>query len=147
MSVADMANALATQIQTQLCGTASPVIPNLQVDGRMIPNPTTPAIDIYPAETFTESSGYGLGNREYYWTVRARVSVADHEAGQDLLLSMMDADSPTSVELAIRSHDTLGTAAYIHSVEGPTGFSVFPTPGSDGSSLVGCTWQVRMTPQ
>jgi len=137
-------DALAAQIQTELCGTANPVIEQLQVEPRLVFNPTPPAIDIYPADPFTELISYG-NERELNFTVRARVSTADSEGGQDLLLSMMDPMSAESLIGAVLADSTLGGKAGDVAVDGPSGFGVFPLPsGETGHSLLGCTWTVRV---
>lgn len=138
-------DALATQIDTYLGGTANPTIPHLQVDGRLIPSPTPPAIDIYPADPFQVALAMGKGNNELFFTVRARVSTADNEAGQDLLLSLMDPQASTSVTEAVLSNRTLGgVASRVGSVTGPTAFGLFTDPG--GGTWLGCTWTVRIIP-
>ena len=140
-------DALADQIQDELCGTANPVIPYLQVDGRMVPSPSPPAIDIYPSDPFQTSLGYGKGNRYFHFTVRARVTTADSEGGQDLLLSMMDPRATTSVEQAILSDTTLNSTVGEVTVEGDgaSAFGVFEDTGGDGK-LLGCTWTVQVIP-
>jgi hypothetical protein len=140
-------DALATQLQNVLCsaGTADPLIEQLQVDGRFVFNPTPPAIDIYPADPFQEGIAFGHANNDLNFIVRARVHTADHEAGQDLLLSMMDPDATTSVALAILTDKTLGSTVGRLSVTGPSGFGVFPNAsGVMDGSLLGCTWNVRV---
>jgi len=132
-------DALAEQIDDQL-GTA---IPNLQVENRLHPNPSPPAIDIYPSTPFTEVVAF-RAKHQYWFTVRARVLTADNEAGQDLLLAMMDADEDESVEAAIRSTGTYG-GAKLGDIEGPTEFGLFDSTGGDGS-LLGCTWRVAVIP-
>jgi hypothetical protein len=136
-------SALAETLQEELCGTANPVIDNLQVEDRLHPNPSPPAIDIYPASPFTEVISYGA-RHQYWFTVRARVSTAENEGAQDLLLAMMDADADESVETAIRSVKTYA-GAQLGDVEGPTEFGVFLDAGGNGS-LVGCTWRVALIP-
>jgi hypothetical protein len=44
--ISEIMDALAEQIGDVLCGTANPVISELQVENRLHPNPTPPAIDI-----------------------------------------------------------------------------------------------------
>jgi len=139
-----MQDALAEQITDQLCGTANPVIVDLQVDARLIPNPTPPAIDIYPGTPFTEAIAFGRTSRQYWFTVRARVSTADNEAGQDLLLSMMDDGSDESVEAAIISVREYA-GAKLGDIEGPSEFGVFRDSGGE-ESLLGCTWRVALVP-
>ena len=70
-------DALAAQIDTTL----GAVIKNLQVDGRLVPNPTPPCIDIYPGDPFIERIAFS-GEYAGYFTVRVRVSTADQEAGK-----------------------------------------------------------------
>lgn len=132
-------DALATQIDTVL----SPLIDDLQVDGRLIPNPTPPAIDVYPGDPFVESLGFGAGNKEMWFTVRARVGTSDNEAGQDLLLQLMDPTGTESMEQAILAGRTLGGVADVAQVEGPSNYGLFPS-GPD--TLLGCTWRVRVIP-
>lgn len=131
-------NDMAVQISTVLCGTANPVIPSLQVSGRIVPNPSPPVIDMYPSDPFTEATGFAKGAKDYFIDVRARVDVTDNEGQQDLLLSMMDTASVTSVEQAILSDTTLSSGGEIRSVEGPR-FRPF-------GDLVGAVWTVRITP-
>jgi hypothetical protein len=143
-TVAAIMDALASQIYDELCGTANMPIPDLQVDGRMVPSPSPPAVDIYPADPFQEPLAMGPGNNVLYLTVRARVTTADSESGQDLLLSMMDPEASTSMAQAILSDKTLGGAVgKVHINEGPSAFGVFQDTGGDGN-LLGCTWTVRV---
>ena len=138
--VAEMMDSLATGLQTQLCGTVAPIIPELQVDNRQNPNPSPPSLDVYPGtEPFTEQVAFGSGNREYNFTVRARVQTSDNEAGQDLLLAMMDDADPKSVETA------LWTVSGVKRVVGPTPYAAFRDVGGQ-SEWLGCTWRVQFMP-
>lgn len=144
-TVAQIMDAMASQIQSYLGGTASPVITNLQVDGRLIPSPTPPAIDVYPADPFQLPLAMGRGNNELFFTVRARVSTSDNEAGQDLLLSLMDPQATSSVAQAVLSNRTLGgVVEKVGSVEGPSQYGLFGDPS--GANWLGCTWRVRVMP-
>lgn len=141
-AVAAIMDALASQISTRL--TAQ--IENLQVDGRFIPNPTPPAIDVYPAEEFQPPLAYGKGNNYFNFTVRARVGTTDNEGGQDLLLAMMDPTATTSVAQAVMYDRTLGgTVHKAHVAEGPSAFGVFADAGGQANRL-GCTWTVQVIP-
>lgn len=145
-TVAQIMDALASQIQTQLSGTVSPVIENLQVDGRMVISPTPPAIDIYPSDPFQDALTFGKGHNVFFLTVRARVLTADNEGGQDLLLSMMDPEATTSVLKAILSSKTLGgVVSNVSIVDGPSSFGRFLDAGGQGN-LLGCTWGTRVIP-
>jgi hypothetical protein len=138
-------DSLANQITPILSGTANPLIPQLQIEPRMVWNPTPPAIDMYPAAPFQEQIGMGRGNNELFITVRARVNTPDHEGAQDLLLAMMDPSAATSVAKAITSDTTLsGTVDYVLA-EPPTDFGAYTDPGGSGA-LLGCTWRVRVMP-
>ncbi len=137
--------ALADQIYTELSGTADPAIEHLQVESSLVFAPTPPAIDVYPADPFQEGLAFGKGIRDMNFTVRARVSSAESEGGQDLLLSMMDPTSSASVGKAIAKDKTLGSKVSSLSVSGPSGFAVYTDTGG-GGSLLGCTWTTRVIP-
>lgn len=141
-TIPQIMDAMASQLQSELCGTANPVIPGLQVDGRLVPNPTPPSIDIYPADPFTEPLAFGIGNEALFFTIRARVTTADNEGGQDLLLSMMDTGNNESVEDALWSNQTLSGVAHMKSVEGPSAYGLFQDGA--GGAYLGCTWRVRV---
>jgi hypothetical protein len=153
MGPAEILNALGNQLQAQLAtglGTADPLLDELQVYQRMIWNPSPPTIDMYPAPEFQEQIGMGRGNNEMFFTVRARVNTPDHEGAQDLLLAMMDPQNNLSVSAAITAAGTASPSKTLDgmvesvAVEGPSDFGVFTDPG--GSSLLGCTWRVRVMP-
>ena len=143
MSLALIATALADQINDELCGTANPVIENLQVEDRRHPNPTPPAIDVYPGSPWTEVIGYGNA-RQYWFNVRARVGTADNEAGQDLLFAMMDNSTVESVEAAIRSTKTYAGATLgdIEALE----YGLISDIDAQGESFYGCVWRVAVIP-
>lgn len=139
MSLPGIMDALAAQIADELSS-----IDDLQVVGRMMWNPTPPAIDIYPAEdVFQETISYARG-KAVTFTVRARVNTPDREGAQELLLSLMDVEAAESVEAAILSDRTLGGAVDDLRVDGPTGFTVFVDPAGD--ALLGCSWAVTVLP-
>lgn len=140
-SIAAIMDALASQISTRLAG-----IQDLQVDGRFIPNPSPPAIDVYPADPFQQPLAMGKGNNWFNLTVRARVGATDSEGGQDLLLSMMDPEATTSVAQAIMyDRDLGGVVGRVNVSEGPSAFGVFLDAGGQGN-LLGCTWTVQVIP-
>lgn len=139
---------MAAQIQEELCGTANPpLIEELQVVGGMWGNPSTPSIDILNGDDFVVDLAYGLGNIEFNFLVRARVSTVDDEGGQDLLDSMMDPRAATSVALAILGDRTLGGVVEDCAVIEQSGYALFPIPADpEGGSYIGATWTVRVTP-
>jgi hypothetical protein len=140
----DIKAALAAQIESELCGTASPLIEELQATGFMNLNPTVPAIDVYEADPFQEPLAFG-SIQDFRFNVRARVSTADHEAGQRLLSLMLDSNATTSMLRAIKSDKTLGNKVSSLAVETVSGLGIFNDRNGEGSYL-GCTWTVRVMP-
>ena len=143
MTLALIATAIATQITDELGGTANPVIENLQVEDRRHPNPTPPAIDVYPGSPWTEVIGYG-NQRQYWFNVRARVGTGDNESGQDLLLAMMDNETAQSVEAAIRSTKTYA-GAQLGDIEA-LDYGLMSDLDAQGESFLGCLWRVALIP-
>lgn len=118
---------------------------SIQVSPRRLFNPTPPSLDIYPADPFrsTDEAGYGDVSGALLFTVRARVHTADTDAGQDLLLAMMDDQDALCVAQAILDEPTLNGYAQDVDVDGPTGHRMYVDPGGDGAYL-GVEWTVRV---
>ena len=135
--------ALASAVDVALGsgGTADPLIENLQVTEFMEFNPTAPVVDAYPADPFLTASSYG-GGFDHHYIVRVRVGTPDNEAGQKLLLSMMDPEGSNSIIKVLRADRTLGGKVGQVSVEEVSGFSQFPI--SQDSQLLGATWAVTV---
>jgi hypothetical protein len=112
-------------------------VPGIQIVPELNANPTPPSIDIYPGAPFQVGAGFGFGNNQVFWTVRARVSTADQVAGYGLLLRLMDPNDPCSVERALAAIDVVMTAE-----EGVSEFRQYVDAGSQGESLLGCEWRV-----
>jgi len=110
-------------------------IDGLQVYGFLNANPTPPSLDIYPSDPFQTGAGYGVGESEVFFTIRARVSTADQEGGQKQLLRMLDPRDTASVEAALA-----GVAAVVP--EGVSGFREYLEEASTNSRLLGCEWRV-----
>ena len=138
--------ALALQLQSNLSGTADPLFENLQSVGIMNPNPTPPSLDVYPANPFQDALTFGRSNYDFNLLVRARVSTADHEAGQRLLLQLLDTNSTTSVVRAVKSDKTLGGKVSSLAVIAVTGLEMYrDMQGTDGAYM-GSTWTLRIMP-
>ena len=141
--------AMADQINDALsfgtAGTAVPVVENLQITPLLNINPTPPSIDIYPADPFQEKLTFGTVENEMRFSVRARVTTADHEAGQTLLLQLMDPAAVTSLARALASDRKLGSTVSSLTVDGPSGFGIYQDAGGEGS-LMGAVWTVRVFP-
>ena len=108
-------------------------------------NPTPPCIDVFlfeddPIERIAMGSVYAFD-----FTVRVRVTDADEQGGQSLLLSMMDPNAVTSLTEAVEGTYAIGGTTYDVSVEaGPSGLRAFNNPDSVDSRLLGATWLVRV---
>jgi hypothetical protein len=118
-------------------------IPDLQVYPYLNYNPTPPSIDIYPADLFQAPSGFG-DDAEVFFTVRARTTTADHEAGQQALLRMLDRSAPESVEAALTNDQTLGGVVQSTAVaeEGISGYREYLEDPQANGRLIGCEWRM-----
>lgn len=141
-SLLEIATALSNQIAASLNGT----VENLQVSPLRLANPTPPAIDLYPPdEPFYEQIAYGIGNVMVYFTVRARVAMADNQAGQEFLLSLMDPRSPQSVATAAITDRSLGGLVDDVVIDPPEDYGFYVDPGAQAQALLGCTWRAQVT--
>jgi hypothetical protein len=141
--LAEIMDAAAGQLEEEIGMT----VDGLQVDGKLVFNPTPPCIDIYPGDPLGEQISMGADERELLFTIRARVSTADHEAGQDLLLSLMDRNGGGSVIGAIASDRTLNGKVDDCTVDGPSGYIAYQdASGANAGSLLGCEWRLRVLP-
>lgn len=113
------------------------VVEDLQVLGRgmLNPNPTPPSLDVYPGDPFQTGAGMGVGASRVFFTIRARVGTADSEAGQRLLLRLLDPLDPASVEAAVQ--DVAVVVA-----EGVSGFREYDA--GEGARLLGAEWRVSL---
>jgi hypothetical protein len=134
-SLRDILDGLADQIQQALAST----VDDLQVEPRLVFNPTPPCIDLFPGDPFLDHSAMGIASREASITVRARVA-GDHQAEQDWLIDMMDRNSSQSVIAAIGNELAVNGDTFQVSVNGPSGFRQYTEPG--GNSLLGTEWTV-----
>lgn len=116
---------------------------DIQVEPRLILNPTPPTIDIYPGDLARDSETAAFEDLDggYLLTMRARVSTADNTAGQDLLLSFMDDQSTLSLPAALLDDPTLNGYASSLDVRNQTGYVIYPDSGGEGA-LLGCQWTV-----
>ena len=116
---------------------------DVQVDPRGFRAPSTPCIDMYPADPSDDQQYAAFGDLAggELITVRARVSTADAEAGEDLLLAFMDDEDPLSIWAALEEDPTLNGLANDVNVLNRSGYRDFPDLGGEGSFL-GCLWTV-----
>jgi hypothetical protein len=141
VSLLELTAAIAGQLEQQL---TIDEIPELQVTALINYNPTPPAIDVYPADPFQEQIAYGAAMREAVFQIRARVSNADQDQGQTLLLQMLDPGSPLSVTAALTADPGFANNCQDSAVEGPSGVLDFPDPGGQGNFLTGALWRLRV---
>jgi len=105
----------------------------IQVIPRMVINPTPPTIDMYPGDVARglDSAAFGDTLGEYLFTVRARVSMADQDAGQDFLLRLMDDTDELNLADALLVDPTLNGLAASMDVRDPSGYREYLLPGTD----------------
>ena len=89
MTLAETMEAIAEALQP-----LGAEIEGLQVYPYLNSNPTPPSLDIYPGAPFQTGAGFGVGQSQVWFTIRARVATADQEAAMKLLLRLMDPNDP-----------------------------------------------------
>jgi hypothetical protein len=114
-------------------------VDDLQVYGYLNANPTPPSLDVYPGDPFLDVAGFGVGEVWAFYTIRARVSTADQEAGQQLLLRLLDPQDPASVQAALENANA-GTVVE----EGVSGFREYLEETATNGRLLGCEWRVQV---
>ena len=132
MTLAETMEAIAEAL-----GPVEAAIDGLQVYPYLNSNPTPPSIDIYPGAPFQTGAGFGVGQSQVWFTIRARVSTADQEAAMKLLLRLMDPNDAASVEAAIAD-----TAAV--TPEGVSEFREYLEDTASNGRLLGCEWRVSV---
>lgn len=139
--IVDVMEALADQLREWLPATGE--LDGLQVEPLAVSNPTPPCIDLYPADPFMEQNAMDFRSQDVLLIVRARVSSADQQASQRLLLSMMDVNSDVSVRAALASDRSLGGTVADSTVEAVSGFTWY-AEANGGGGLLGCEWRTRL---
>jgi len=134
-TLAEVLTRMADQIRTTIDVTDVAV----QVEDRMVLNPTPPCIDIWPGDPSLDPalSGFGQIAGGELITIRACISTADDRAGQDLLLAFMDDEDPLSVGAALLADPTLNGWAQTLDLVARSGYVRVPV--STGEYL-GCLW-------
>jgi hypothetical protein len=119
----------------------------VQVERGMILNPTPPTVDIYvtdPAREFSTAAFADVAGA-YQITVRARVTTADNDTGQDLLISFMDDTDSLCIPLALFTDPTLNGNAASMDLVNVSGHRAYETPDGAGAHL-GCQWDFLVVP-
>ena len=132
--------ATLAQVLTQMANQIRDIVADVtdiavQVEDRMVLNPTPPCIDMWPADPSEDPSFAGFGEIDggEVFTIRARVSTADNTAGQDLLLAFMDDEDPLSIGAALFSDDTLNGWAQTLHVQARSGYVLVPDQSNEGA--------------
>src|SRR6185369_11615038 len=110
-TIADVMDALAEQLESELQPQTDI---KLNIQPRAFLAAETPRIDmIVTSSTALEAGkmGYGELADVIPITIRVVVSIADQDAGENLLLAFMDDEDPLSIIKAIDSDHTLGGTA------------------------------------
>lgn len=121
-------------------------IPDLQIYPYWLAQATPPTIDIYHGDPFMNFLSFG-GGAEMFFTVRARVTTADSDAGQQLLDVILEPE--TGVAAALTADQTLG--GVVDSVgigddgsPGVSGLREYVEDAVINGRLLGCEWRVRV---
>jgi hypothetical protein len=109
----------------------------VQVEPGMVLDPTPPTIDMYPSDLSEdpELAAFGEAFGGELITVRARVTTADNDAGQNLLLGFMDDEDELSIVQALDTDRTLNGLASTMDVRARSGYTLFPSASGDGVYL------------
>lgn len=121
----------------------------VQVEPRMVINPTPPCVDMWPADDprDEETSGFGPTPAEIaggkVFRVRVRIDTGDHDASQNFLLAVMDEEDELSIRTLLEDDQTLNSYATQVIVDGGTGYTIIPD--LDGvNAYLGVEFQVTV---
>lgn len=135
------------QILDEMADTIRPIVASVtdvdvQVEPRIVLSPTPPTIDMFPSDPSNdqELAAFADDIGGELITVRVRVNTADSDAGQDLLLALMDDEDELSVVAALNDDPTLNGTASDCAFRSRTGYVIIPDPGGDAAYL-GCLFQ------
>lgn len=138
--IPDIVEQLAANVETAVAASDY----EIAVWAGMLLNPSTTAIDIYPADPFRgEGAGMGDLGGSYEFIVRARTGLNDLDSGQAILLDLLDDESDVCVAHALSDDPTLGGYAQDVFVGNPSGFRPYRSPGEEGTSI-GVEWPVSV---
>jgi len=111
---------------------------DLQVTPFWNDEPTPPSIDIYPGSPFMDGAALDPATARTYFTIRARVQMADVESGQALLIRLLDTGDPASVVMALAAADFA-----VADDGGVSGFTQYADDNSAVERMLGCEWRVE----
>jgi hypothetical protein len=136
-SLVEVTRAIADQLQTIV----GPALDGGQILPLYAWAPTPPCIDIYPpvGGDFLNPLTFGVSNQTMFLTVRATVSTTDPQAGQELLLDLLDPQGSFSILAALASDPTFAGTADDSTVMSVTGLLPYAE-----SSLLGAEWRLQV---
>lgn len=119
----EIREAMADQIRAHYAAEITDL--DIQVEPRIVFNPTPPTIDLQPNTPArdADSAGFGEVDGAFRFYVRLRVA-GDEEAQQELLFAAMDETDDMCVANALLDDPTLNGYAASVFVEAPTGFEL-----------------------
>jgi hypothetical protein len=147
VALSEILDEMADQIRTALAGADW----EFQVEPRMVLSPTTPSIDIYPADPARADDLASFGadaadmQRGYWVNVRARVAPNDHESGQEVLLELKDDMSELCLVQALYDDPTLNGQAVDVELDNETGFTLF-SDLDPAKVYIGVLWRFLVIP-
>lgn len=131
MSLKETMQAIADALEP-----VSDEIVGLQILPYWTTHASPPCIDIYPAPVnFQSGSSFGVHGKRVWFVVRARASLADEQAANDILLRLLDPSDPASVEQALAVADTA-------TIDNDRGIVNGFTQYADSPEMIGCDWTV-----
>lgn len=138
-------SSIVSELAANVSAVTGPSDYEIAVYAGMLFNPSTTAIDIYPADPFRdeESAGMGTISGAYQFVVRARTGLNDLDSGQMILLDLMDDDSEVCLAHALGDDTSLNGLASFVDVQPPSGFRPFRDLGGEGT-MAGVVWQVSV---
>jgi len=113
-----------------------------EIEPRLVLSPSeSPCIDMYQAPRDGASAAMGDISGFYVLNVRARVTMADDESAQDVLVDMSDDDHELCLAASLESDQSLDGWATFVGVD-PDSFSGLLDMSSPGRQMIGFTWRV-----
>ena len=129
------------ELMAEIAAALSPIadqIEGLQIVPFLNFNPTPPSLDVYPGDPFQIGASFTAGDNQLFFTVRARASTSDQQAGQELLMRMLDTADPAAVEVALAE---IGLVVPSEAA-GVSGFREYLEDAAANGRLLGCEWRV-----
>jgi hypothetical protein len=130
----DVVTELADQVRAVL---VSADVLDVQVEPRMVLNPSPLTIDFYPGDPSRDAASAAFDELSggYLITARARINTPDFDASYDHLLSLMDDEDEICLAAAVEDDPTLNGHATSVSVQEFSGLRAYEHPSGEGAHL------------